>query len=153
MQDLCFGFALSSNKVMWASTLQQQFDQEARKLLVMHYWSIMNLSPSKDPPQLMKYINEKESSMDNGKQEEESITIHESSWDWENKSFHMVSNEEEEVIEEKSIITFGEKEKMISKNIRGEHQRFISLLFKFLKLFINDYSQIRGEDIKHHIKL
>ena len=148
VQDLCFGFALSSNKVMWASTLQQQFDQEPRELLVMYDWSIMNLSPSKDPPQLIKCIKEKESSIDNGKQEEESITIDESSWDRENKSFHMVSNEEEEVIEEKSIITFGEKEKMISKNIRGEHQRFISLLFKFPKLFIIDYSQIRGEDIK-----
>ena len=153
VQDLCFGFALSSNKVMWASTLQQQFDQEPRELLVMHDWSIMNLSPSKDPPQLIKCIKEKESSIDNGKQEEESITIHESSWDRENKSFHMVSNEEEEVIEEKSIITLGEKEKMISKNIRGEHQRFISLISKFPKLFIIDYSQIRGEDIKHHIKL
>ena len=153
VQDLCFGFALSSNKVMWASTLQQQFDQEIRELRVMYDWSIMNLSPSKDPPQPIKCIKEKESSMDNGKQEEESITIDESSWDRENKSFHMVSNEEEEVIEEKSIITFGEKEKMISKNIRGEHQRFISLISKFPKLFIIDYSQIRGEDIKHHIKL
>ena len=153
VQDLCFGFALSSNKVMWASTLQQQFDQEPRELLVMHDWSIMNLSPSKDPPQLIKCIKEKESSIDNGKQEEESITIDESSWDRENKSFHMVSSEEEEVIEEKSIITLGEKEKMISKNIRGEHQRFISLISKFPKLFIIDYSQIRGEDIKHHIKL
>ena len=91
--------------------------------------------------------------MDNGKQEEESITIDESSWDREHKSFHMVSDEEEEIIEEKSIITFGEKEKMISKNIQGEHQRFISLIFNCPKLFIIDYAQIRGEDIKHHIKL
>ena len=30
VQDLSFGFALSSNKVMWASTLQQQFDQGPR---------------------------------------------------------------------------------------------------------------------------
>ena len=113
----------------------------------------MNLSPSKDPQQLIKCIKEKESSINNGKQDEESIIIHESSWDRENKSFHMVSNEEEEVIEEKSIITLGEKEMMISKNIRGEHQRFISLISKFPKLFIIDYSQRRGEDIKHHIKL
>ena len=77
MQDLCFGFALSRNKVMWASTLQQQFDQEPRELLVMHDWSIMNLSPSKNPPQPIKCIKEKESSMDNGNQEEESITIDE----------------------------------------------------------------------------
>ena len=66
----------------------------------------------------------------------------------------MVPIEEEEVVEKKSIISLGEKEKMISKNIQGkEHQRFISLIFKFPKLFINDYSQIRGEYIKHHIKL
>ena len=44
---------------------------------------------------------------------------------------------------------------MISKDIQGEeHQRFISLLFEFPKLFINDYSHIRGVDvIKYHIKL
>ena len=96
----------------------------------------------------------KESSIDNGKQEEESITIDESSWDRENKSFHMVSKEEEEVIEEKSIITLKGKKKMISNDVQGEEDlRFISLLFKFTKLFINDYSQIRVEGIKHHIKL
>ena len=44
---------------------------------------------------------------------------------------------------------------MISKDIQGEErQRFISLLSEFPKLFINDYSQIRGVDvIKHHINL
>jgi hypothetical protein len=154
VHDLCFGFALSSNKVMWASTLQQQFDQEPRDLLVMHDWSIINLSPSKDPPQLIKCIKEKESSIDIGKQEEESITIDEYSWDRENKSFHMVSKEEEEVIEEKSIITLKGKKKMISNDVQGEEDlRFISLFFKFTKLFINEYSQIRVEGIKHHIKL
>ena len=67
----------------------------------------------------------------------------------------MVPIEEEEVVEKKSIISLGEKEKMISKDIQGEeHQRFISLLSKFPKLLINVYSQIKGEDgIKHHIKL
>ena len=69
--------------------------------------------------------------------------------DRENQSFHMVSKEEEKVIEEKSIITLKGKKKMISNDVQGEEDlRFISLLFKFLKLFINDYSQIRGEDIK-----
>ena len=67
----------------------------------------------------------------------------------------MVSKEEEEVIEEKSITVLEEKEKMISKDIQGEgHQRFISLLSKFLNLFVNIYSQIRANNgIKHHIKL
>ena len=67
----------------------------------------------------------------------------------------MVSKDEGEGIEEKSDITFKEKEKMISKDVQGEErQRFISLLSEFPKLFINDYSQIRGVDvIKHHINL
>ena len=55
--------------------------------------------------QLIKCIKEKESSIDNGKQEEESITIDGSSWDRENKLFHVVSKDEGEGIEEKSIIT------------------------------------------------
>ena len=44
---------------------------------------------------------------------------------------------------------------MISKDIQGEErQRFVSLLSEFPRLFINDYSQIRGVDvIKHQIKL
>ena len=92
--------------------------------------------------------------IDNGKQEEEITISDESSWDRENKSFQVVSTQEEEVIEEKSIITLEEKEKMISNDVQGEEDlRFISLLFKFPKLFIIDYSQIRGEGIKHHIKL
>ena len=66
----------------------------------------------------------------------------------------MVSKEEEEFIEEKSIITLKGKKKMISNDVQGEEDlRFISLLFKFSNLFIIDYSEIRGEDIKHHIKL
>ena len=76
--------------------------------------------PSNDPPQLIKCIKENESSIDNGKQEEESITIDESSWDRENKSFHIVSKEEEEVIEEKSIITLKGKKEMISNDVQGE---------------------------------
>ena len=66
-----------------------------------------------------------------------------------------VSKDEGEVIEEENIVTLQEKEKMISKDIQGEpHQRFISFLSEFPKLFINDYSQIRVVDvIKHHIKL
>ena len=47
----------------------------------------------------------------------ESIIIDESSWDMEKKSFHVVSKEEEQVIEEKSIISLDEKEKMISNDI------------------------------------
>ena len=44
---------------------------------------------------------------------------------------------------------------MISKDIQGEErQRFVSLVSEFPRLFINDYSQIRGVDvIKHQIKL
>ena len=66
-----------------------------------------------------------------------------------------VSKDEGEVIEEENIVTLQEKEKMISKDIQGEpHQRFISFLSEFPKLFINDYSHIRGVDvIKYHIKL
>ena len=120
-----------------------------QELHVIYDWSIMNLSASKGVnifydlylQQLIKCIKEKESSIDNGTQEEESITIDESSWDRENKSFHVVSNEEEEVTKEKSIIILEEKEKMISNDIQGEeHLRFISLLSKFPKLFINFYS-------------
>ena len=123
----------------------------------------MNLSPSQGfdifydlyLQQLIKCIKEKESSIDNGKQEEESITIDGSSWDRENKLFHVVSKDEGEGIEEKSIITLEEKEKMISKDIQGEErQRFISLLSKFPKLLINVYSHLKGkDDIIHHIKL
>ena len=68
----------------------------------------MNLSPSKGfnifydlyLQQLIKYIKENESSINNGKQEEESITIDGSSWDRENKLFHVVSKDEGEIIEE-----------------------------------------------------
>ena len=133
-----------------------------QELHVIHDWSIMNLSPSKGfniiydlyLQQLIKCIKKKESSINNGKQEEESITIDVSSWDRENKSFHVVSTKEE-VIEEKSIITLEEKENMISNDIQvEEYLRFISLLSKFPKLLINVYSQIKGEDgIKHHIKV
>ena len=44
---------------------------------------------------------------------------------------------------------------MISQDIQGEERRrYLSLLSEFPKLFINDYSQIRGVDIiKHQIKL
>ena len=68
--------------------------------------------------------------------------------DRENKLFHVVSKDKGEVIEEG-------KKTMISNYIQGEgHLRFISLLSKFPKLFINVYSQVIGEDgIKHHIKL
>ena len=65
----------------------------------------------------------------------------------------MVCKDEGEVIEE-GIITIKRKKKMISNHAHErEDLRFISLLSKFPKLFINDYSQIRGEGIKHHIKL
>ena len=66
-----------------------------------------------------------------------------------------MSKDEEEGIDEKSIIRLEEKEKTISNDIQEEeHPRLISLLFKFPKLLINVYSQIKGEDgIKHHIKL
>ena len=81
------------------------------------------------------------------------LSSDESSSDWEENTSYVVSKNEGEGIQDKSIITLGENEKMISKNIRGEHQRFIYLISKFPNLFIIDYSQIRGEDIKHHIKL
>ena len=66
----------------------------------------------------------------------------------------MVSKDEGEVIE-KGIISLKRKKKMISNDVQGkEDQRFISLLSKFPKLFIDDYSQIiRREGIKHHVKL
>ena len=78
----------------------------------------MNLSPSKGfnifydlyLQQLIKYIKENESSINNGKQEEESITIDGSSWDRENKLFHVVSKDEGEVFEE-GIITFNKRKK------------------------------------------
>ena len=99
-----------------------------QELHVIHDWSIMNLSPSKGfnifynlhLQRLIKCIKEKESSINNGKQEAESITNDESSWDRKNNSFYMVSKEEEEVIEEKSIITLEEKEKMITNDISKE---------------------------------
>ena len=69
--------------------------------------------------------------------------------------FHVVSKDEEEGIDEKSIIRLEEKEKTISNDIQEEeHPRLISLLFKFPKLLINVYSQINREDnIQHHTKL
>ena len=92
---------------------------------------------------------EKETSIDNGKQEEESITSDRSMWDNDLRLFHVVSKDEGEVNEE-GIITLTGKKKMISKDFQGEEDlRFISLIAKFLKLIINDYSQIRGEGLKH----
>ena len=83
----------------------------------------MNLSPSKGfniiynlyLQQQIKCIKEKESSIDNGKQEEESIKNDESSWDRENKLFHVVSKDEGEVIEEgkKKMFQMISKEKNI----------------------------------------
>ena len=71
----------------------------------------------------------------------------------EKQLFHVASKHEGEVIEE-GIVTLKGGNKIISNDVLGEEDlRFISLLFKFPKLFINDYSQIRGEGIKHHIKL
>ena len=65
----------------------------------------------------------------------------------------MVAKDKGEVIE-KGMITLKGKKKMISNDIQGEELRFISLLSKFPKLLINDYSHIRGEEgIKHRIKL
>ena len=100
-------------------------------------------------------MKDKESSICNSEQERETLSSDESSSDWEENISYVVSKNEGEHIEEKSIITLEEKEKMISKDIQGEErQRFISLLSEFPKLFINDYSQIRGVDvIKHHINL
>ena len=87
----------------------------------------------------------------------ESLSSDESSSYWEENTSYVVSKVEQGGIEEESIIiiTLKEKEKMISEDIQGEErQRFISLLSEFPKLFINDYSQIRGVDvIKHHINL
>ena len=83
----------------------------------------------------------------------ESLSSDESSSDWEENTSYVESKDEGKIIEEESIITFEEKEKMISKDIQGEErQRFISLLSEFPKLFINDNSRIRGVDvIKHYI--
>ena len=54
-------------------------------------------------------------------------------------------------IKEKSL---KDKKKIISNDVKGEEDlSFISLLSKFLKLFIEYGSHIRGEGIKHHIKL
>ena len=88
-----------------------------QELHVIHDWRIMNLSPSKVfnivydlyLQQLIKCIKEKESSINNGKQEEASITIDGSSWDRENKLICMVSKDAGEGIEEKGIITLKEK--------------------------------------------
>ena len=123
----------------------------------------MNLSPSKGfnifynlyLQQLIKCIKEKESSICNSEQERESLSSDESSSDWEENTSYVVSKDEGEGIEEKSIIKLDEKEKTISNHIQGEeHLRFISLLSKIPKVFINNYSHIKGEDgMKHHIKL
>ena len=124
---------------------------------------MMKLSPSKGfnifhdfyLQRVIKCIKEKEtSSIDNGKKEEESITSDRSSWDREKKLFYVLCKDEGEVIED-CIITIKGKKKIISNNVHGEEDlRFISLLSKFPKLFINVYSHIRADDgIKHHIKL
>ena len=90
---------------------------------------------------VIKGEKEKDLSSYNSEQERESLSSDESSSDWEENTSYVVSKNEGEGIEEKSIITLEEKEKMISKDIQGEeHQRFISLLSKFPKLLINVYS-------------
>ena len=88
---------------------------------------------------------------------EGSITSDSSLLDWEEMTSYVVSKEENEVgkVREESVISLQQKEKMISQDIQGEERRrYLSLLSEFPKLFINDYSQIRGVDIiKHQIKL
>ena len=126
-----------------------------QELHVIHDWSIMNLSPSKGfnifydlyLQQLIKCIKEKESSICNSEQERESLSSDESSSDWEENTSYVVSKDEGEGIEEKSIIKLDEKEKTISNHIQGEeHLRFISLLSKIPKVFINNYSHINIGD-------
>ena len=73
---------------------------------------------------------EKELSSYNSERERESLTSDESSSDWEENTSYVVSKDEGEGIEEESIMTLEEKEKIISKDIQGEErQRFISLIF------------------------
>ena len=60
----------------------------------------------------------------------------------EKQLFHVASKHEGEVIEE-GIVTLKGGNKIISNDVLGEEDlRFISLLSKFLKLFIDDYLQI-----------
>ena len=78
---------------------------------------MMKLSPSKGfnifynlyLQRVIKCIKEMETSIDYGKQEEESITGDRSSWNREKKLFYMVSKDEGEVIEEGIITLKGKK--------------------------------------------
>ena len=165
----CFGISISMDFHViplkgpsYSLVLGRPWMQE---LNVIQDWSngIMTLSPSEGfkifygmhLQRVIKGEKEKESSSYNNERERESLSSDESSSDWEENTSYVVSKDEGEGIEEESIITLEEKEKMISKDIQGEErQRFISLISEFPKLFINDYSQIRGVDvIKHHINL
>ena len=79
---------------------------------------------------VFKGKKEKESSSYNSERERESLSSDEYSSDWEENTSYVVPKDEGEGIEEESIMTLEEKEKIISKDIQGEErQRFISLIF------------------------
>ena len=112
-----------------------------QELHVIQDWTMINLSSWKGfnifydmyQQRVIKGIKGKETSNDYGKQEEASITSDGSSWDMEKKLCHMVSKDEGEVIEE-GIVTIKGKKKVIPNDMHGEED-------------------IRGENIKNHIKL
>ena len=134
-----------------------------QELNVIQDWSngLMTLAPSESvnivyDMRLQQVIKgARENNSFDSEYEEESSASDSTSSDWEETTSYVISKEEKEDNKEEETITLEQREKMISKDIQGEdRQRFVSLLSEFPRLFINDYSQIRGVDvIKHQIKL
>ena len=135
-----------------------------QELNVVQDWSkgLMTITPSKGVSihydmRQQRLIEKEEDGIteyDSGSayESDESDESEDSSSEWEMTTSYAVLKEEDD---EGGLITMEQKEKMISKDLKGqERQQFINLISEFPNLFISDYSHIRGVDvIQHHINL
>ena len=135
-----------------------------QELNVVQDWSkgLMTITPSKGVSihydmRQQRLIEKEEDGIteyDSGSayESDESDESEDSSSEWEMTTSYAVLKEEDD---EGGLITMEQKEKMISKDLKGqERQQFINLISEFPNLFISDYAHIRGVDvIQHHINL
>ena len=135
-----------------------------QELNVVQDWSkgLMTMTPSKGvdihydmrQQRLIEKGEDRITDYDSGSpyKSDESDENEDSSSEWEMTTSYAVLKEDDD---EGGLITMQQKEKMISKDLKGqERQQFINLISEFPNLFISDYSHIRGVDvIQHHINL